>query len=373
MLGIDSYQLAHFLMENYYHFQLEDFLLDESFIRWARDECSLKEKAFWQDWIRKHPEKEEIIKQAQLIVSGLQVKPYRDISGLELDEQLQQIRLQTHQNRPLIRRFSVWAAAVLVLALGIGWSIWLQNDHAQNTLYTQLVEAAPAALIEKVNTTDSPMPIRLSDGSRVVLQPNSRISFKQQFSGTKREVYLSGEALFDVQKIPDQPFFVHANEIVTKVLGTSFTVKAYENQTNVQVAVRSGRVSVFARNDWQRGEKEVNSNVPGLILTPNQQAVFNRQESHFQRTLTPNPVIVDQQLANTFVYDDTPVSRIFEQLETAYGVDIVFDEQLLQHCTLTARLQDDPLLEKLNLICQTIKGSYQIIDAQIVITSKGCP
>jgi transmembrane sensor len=361
-------------MENYKNFQLEDFLLDESFIRWAREECSPQEQAFWEDWINKHPEKQDIVNQARLIVSGLQVEPYRDISESEFQEQLQQIRSQTHRKRPLIQRLSVWAsAAVFFLLLGIGWSVWFQRSQSQNTLYAQLIEKAPTDLIEKINDSDTTLLVRLSDGSRVILQPNSRISFKAQFTGPKREVYLSGEALFDVQKNPNQPFFVHANEIVTKVLGTSFTVKAYESQTSVQVAVRSGRVSVFARNDWQRGEKEINSNVPGLVLTPNQQAIFNRQESHFQRTLTPNPVIVDQQPTHAFIYDDTPVTEIFEQLEVAYGVDIVFDEQILQHCTVTARLQDEALLEKLNLICQMIKCSYQIIDAQIVISSKGCP
>jgi len=362
-------------MKNYQDFNLEDFLLDDSFIRWVNQESAPPEQQFWQDWIDQHPEKSEVIEQARLILSSLGVAENRPISEAEIDRQARLIRLRIDQQRPLRNPFSGWAraAAVLMLVSGLGWAAWLAQGHFRKTAYTQLTDTAPTSLIEKVNLSNTPLSIRLSDSSLVQLQPASRISFPERFTGAKREVYLTGEAFFNVRKNPEQPFYVHASDVVTKVLGTSFTVRAYDNQASVQVLVRSGQVSVFARNDWQRAEKEVNSEVPGVVLIPNQQVVFNREEHQFHRTLTPDPVIVDQRFSgDAFVYDETPVTQIFNQLETAYGVDIVFDEQLLSHCTVTARLQDEPLLEKLNLICQTIKASYQIVDAQIIISSRGC-
>ncbi|GAB3809495.1 FecR family protein [Spirosoma humi] len=366
-------------MKNYQDYQLTDFLLDESFNRWARRESSPEEGAFWQNWLSQYPDKREVVEQASLLITGLQVKPYREITEQALHHQVDQIRFHTHQRRSIglsIPAQFGWlarVAAILLLISGIGMSIWVYRNASNRSVYAQLVQSAPMALLEKVNTTRNPLSLHLSDGSQVTLQPNSRISFDKQFKGDKREVYLMGEAFFNVQKNPRKPFYVHANEVVTKVLGTSFTVKAYENQANVQVAVRTGQVSVFARNDWQRAKKEVNSDVPGVILTPNQKVVFNRQEGHFHRTIISNPVIINHRFANdVFVYDETPVTEIFTQLEDAYGVDIVFDEQLLKHCTLTAKFHDEPLLEKLNLICQTIKASYQIVDAQLVISAQGC-
>lgn len=366
-------------MKNYQDYQLTDFLLDESFNRWARRESSPEEWAFWQDWLSQYPVKQEIAEQARLLITGLRVKPYREITEQTLHHQVDKIRLHTHQRRPIglpiPAQFGWWsrAAAILLLICGIGMSIWVYRNTSNQSVYAQLIQSAPIALIEKANTSKTPLSVRLPDGSRVTLQPTSRISFSKQFKGDKREVYLMGEAFFNVQKNPLMPFYVHANEVVTKVLGTSFTVKAYENQTNVQVTVRTGQVSVFARNDWQRAEKEVNSDVPGVVLTPNQKVVFNRQEGHFHRTIMPNPVIINHRFANdVFVYDETPVTKIFTQLQDAYGVDIVFDEQLLKHCTLTAKFHNEPLLEKLNLICQTINASYQIVDAQIVISAQGC-
>ncbi|WP_020597040.1 FecR family protein [Spirosoma panaciterrae] len=366
-------------MKNYQDYQIEDLLLNESFNRWASNQSSPDEQLFWQQWLDLYPEKREIAEQAKAIIGGLEVKPYRDISDSDVQQQLQQIQSRTHK-QPVVwsftnHTFGWWAraAAVLFLVLGIGWTIWSVRQSAHQSPYTELVNASSTKLIEKVNTTNAPLRVGLPDGSQVTLQPDSRISFSRQFQGTKREVYLTGEALFQVQKNPAKPFYVYANEVVTKVLGTSFVVKSFENQANVQVVVRTGRVSVFARKDWQRAEKEANSDIPGVVLTPNQQVVFNRQESHFRRTIIPNPVIIDSRFSrNVFVYDDTPVAQAFAQLEEAYGVDIVFDEQLLKQCTLTAKFQDEPLLEKLNLICQTIKASYQIVDAQIVISAQGC-
>ncbi|MBN8824661.1 MULTISPECIES: FecR family protein [unclassified Spirosoma] len=366
-------------MKNYQDYQIEDLLLDESFNRWASNQSLPDEQLFWQQWLDQYPEKRDIAEQAKVIIGGLSVKPYRDISESDVQQQLQQIQFRTHK-QPSVwvvanRSLGWWtrAAAVLVLVLGIGWTVWSVRQSARPATYAELVNASSTKLIEKVNTTNTPLVVGLPDGSRVTLQPASRISFSNQFQGTKREVYLTGEAFFDVHKNPAKPFYVYANELVTKVLGTSFTVRSYESQANAQVVVRTGRVSVFARKDWQRAEKEANSDIPGVVLTPNQQVVFSRLEGHFRRTIIPNPAIIDSRFSrNVFVYDDTPVAQAFTQLEEAYGVDIVFDEQLLKQCTLTAKFQDEPLLEKLNLICQTIKASYQIVDAQIVISAQGC-
>jgi ferric-dicitrate binding protein FerR (iron transport regulator) len=366
-------------MKNFQDFQLIDFLVDESFNRWARQASPPEEQTFWQHWLLQYPDKQDLADQASQLITGLRVKPYREIKEQALQQQVQHIRQHTHQHSPrgtqLVNSLGWWirAAAVLLLVVGIGWSVAVFRRLSQQTSYTQLIEESPVRLVEKINSTNAPLVVRLPDSSRATLKPGSHISFGERFSGAKREVYLTGEAFFDVRKNPKKPFYVHANEVVTKVLGTSFTVMAYENQANVQVAVRTGRVSVYARSDWERAEKEVNNDVPGVVLTPNQKVVFNRRKSDFHRTIMPDAIIINQRFASgDFLYDETPVTKIFTELEEAYGVDIVFDEQVLRPCTLTAKFTNEPLLEKLNLICQTINASYQIVDAQIIISAQGC-
>ena len=88
----------------------------------------------------------------------------------------------------------------------------------------------------------------MPDESTVELAANSRIAYANNFdSAGTRDVYLSGEAFFKVTKNPCRPFRVFANEIVTKVLGTSFSVRSFEKDTVIQVTVRTGKVSVYSQ------------------------------------------------------------------------------------------------------------------------------
>jgi hypothetical protein len=73
-----------------------------------------------------------------------------------------------------------------------------------------------------------------------------------------------------------------------------------------------------------------------------------------------------------FEFDDTPVSEVFAVLEKSYSVDIVYDEELMHNCPLTASLTNESLFEKLNIICKAVEARYSLIDGQIVIDSKGC-
>jgi hypothetical protein len=98
-------------------------------------------------------------------------------------------------------------------------------------------------LVEQTNNSDKPQIITLSDGSSVLLQPNSKLSYPKIFVGNERKVYLSGEGFSKSVKTL-KPFLSFANEIVTKVVGTSFKIKAYANQPNVEVVVRTGKVKV---------------------------------------------------------------------------------------------------------------------------------
>jgi hypothetical protein len=66
------------------------------------------------------------------------------------------------------------------------------------------------------------------------------------------------------------------------------------------------------------------------------------------------------------------IAEVFKTLEKAYGINIVYDAEVMKNCYLTASLDDEPLFEKLNLICKTIDAKYEQVDAQIVIYSNGC-
>jgi transmembrane sensor len=225
-------------------------------------------------------------------------------------------------------------------------------------------------LLERVNTTEKPQLVLLPDGSSILLRPHSRLSYPRRFAGASRAVFLDGEAFFEVKKDPHRPFYVYADALVARVLGTSFSVDARPGSHALRVVVRTGKVSVYRYSRLRQPAGR------GLIVTPNQQVSLARTAPgqpapEFVRSLVAGPQLLRQTHGFPFVYQDTPAATVFAQIEQAYGLTMVYDERLLQNCPVTASLLDEPLYEKLTLVCRAIEARYEIIDGQIVI-SGGC-
>ena len=264
--------------------------------------------------------------------------------------------------------FRFAAAVSIAFLLGImGW--WVVQQGSEQTSMAAISDGSPTGLTERVNQTKQPQRQRLPDGSIVTLQPGSRVRYPARFRADKREVYLMGIAFFDVVKNAKQPFFVYANELTTKVLGTSFWVRALPGDERVQVVVRTGRVSVFSRAVAETGQLKRSKQTDGLILTPNQQVVFNRQETTFSKSLVAEPLVLKPY---NFTFRNAPVSEVLRAIGQTYGIVIIYDEALLSQCPLTATLAQETLYGKLDLICRAIGADYQIIDGQIVVSTTGC-
>jgi hypothetical protein len=115
----------------------------------------------------------------------------------------------------------------------------------------------------------------------------------------------------------DRPFLVYSNEVVTKVLGTSFRIKAFDNESNVTVSVRTGRVSVYAKSKDQTMNEEV-------VIAPNQQIVFNREEQKLKKEIVPEPVPIAevQPTSVRTKFEGAPVMQIFDAMQEMYGLKI---------------------------------------------------
>jgi transmembrane sensor len=363
--------------------ELENFLEDESFRRWVYD-SQPQDNLFWQNWLHLHPEKMEVVEQARqylLAVRGDRVFLPED----HIDQRVAQLveRAGKREGMPKVHQpaaRSLWpviwrVAASVVLLIGLGW--WgyraIPAQPVASTAYQQLVERSALPLLEEANHTDQPQLITLPDGSTVRLGKNSSLSYPAEFDESERVVYLSGEAYFEVKKNPAAPFLVYANELVTKVLGTSFTVQAHEKQQDVTVVVHTGKVSVFANPKNPVSRQKNNRELTEIILLPNQQAVLLREEMRVVRSLVEDPaVIIPPANKQVFKFKRTPVAEVYAALEKAYEVKIVFDEEVMSNCTLTASLEDETLFEKLRWICASTESSYQVVDGQIVISGQGC-
>ena len=367
-------------MKDFRLYDISDFVIDEDFIRWVHEQRE-EDNLFWKTWLHQHPDKHLVIAAARRIVESIQFEQ-TTIGEQEVEQEVSRL-LHTISTQPVpveegrkgkIISYTWWyaAAALLLCTTGVLY-FYNQNTRAHPFAYTSMVESKQ--LIEHTNTSQKPLLITMPDGSRITLASKSRISYAHTFgsadtakNGATRDVYLLGEAFFEVTKNPHRPFRVFANEIVTKVLGTSFTVRSFEKDTTIQVTVRTGKVSVYAQAATMATAKSSE-----IIITPNQQLVYERMAQKFQKVLLSNPaLIVPPTIEKLLVYDDVPLDKVFNDLSKAFGINIVFDSDVLKKCTVTADLTNEPFYRKLDLICQAIDAHYELIDGQVVIESSGC-
>lgn len=363
----------------YYHFEVTDFLEDQYFKSWvftpSRESCE-----FWDNFLLTHPEKAEAIASAKLVLLGMRTEMEADFPT---DGQVTAMFEEIQSRKNTASRFpmrglwirlgaSLSAAAVVLLAIG-----WLRQPdrHDNHISYEELLSAVEAPLTEQTNTTTAPILLTLPDSSTILLQPKSSVSYRKDFARhALREVYLSGEAFFTVTKNRRRPFVVYSNELVTKVLGTSFVVKAFEDARQVEVSVKTGKVSVFPRTDTEVCEGIAQPELAGTIITPNQKALFSREQVQVRKELVDSPELLASAVlpAPLLKFQDTPVSELFGNIEQTYGIDIVYDDRLLGQCLLTASFTTESLYEKMDLICKGIEANFEVMDGKMIVSGRGC-
>lgn len=355
---------------NYHQFTAEDLAADDDFKAWV---CAPtpETEAFWAGFLREFPERYYQVEEARLLVTGLQ--RVDSPGAADESERVEALwrRIETTRRRGRVLAMPRWlawgAAASVALLLGLaGWWLLQRGLSGHNP---PLARQDAGLWVESLSAPNQLMQIQLADGSVVRLSPNGRLRYRKAFTGPLREVYLTGEAFFDVRKNPKQPFVVYANGLVTKVLGTSFRIQARADDPTVTVAVKTGRVSVYPNQPSRHRDPELQ----GLVLSPNQKVVFHRDAATLDKTLVerPSPVIAPSELQQ-FLFEDAPAAQVFASIERAYGVDVVFDEEMMAACTLTINLTDEDLFQKLDVICRVLDAHYKIIDAQVVIYGKDC-
>jgi len=364
------------------YIEIEDFLADESFQLWI---LSKVDEQGWEEWTLENLQRAKLVEDARLVLLAMRV-PESHLSSNDVHEALketwrkieqkEELSQETSKNKKLkIQRYWISGVAAAIL-VGV-FSVWFFKMNIITTdnvvTYNELIQDNDEGLVEQTNNSEKSQIVTLSDGSSVLLQPNSKLSYPKIFTGNERKVYLSGEGFFEISKNPKKPFFVYANEIVTRVVGTSFRIKAYPDQQNVEVLVRTGKVKVKSNNLVHNVENKE------IVLLPNQALRFARKELVFNKitNITQDPILVSsirniEQLS--FEFNDIPVAQILETIEQAYLVDIDFPHEKLKDCRLTTSLSDQPLAEKLKIICKSIGNdtNYEMNGNQIVITSSGC-
>lgn len=368
-------------MKDFRLFDISDFVMDDDFIRWVNEKKSA-DNVFWENWLSQHTDKHMIVAEARRVLESIGTEQ-RVIDGAERHHEIERLMhtIRGHFQEPegesrIVAISKKWwyAAATLLLAIASTGIYFLVKKDKGPEKFSYATITTSRQLIENINTSEKPIILTLSEGSTVALAGNSRISYPNNFdSADTRDVYLSGEAFFTVTKDPRRPFRVFANEIVTKVLGTSFRVRSFEKDTIIRVTVRTGKVSVYSQATTDAKETASPNQLGGIILMPNQELVYQKAKEKFQKTLLQFPIMVHPEATSqNMLYADVPLEKVFTQLSKIYGISIVYDNELLKKCTVTADLRNEPFYNQVLLICKAIGASYEIIDGQVVIQANGC-
>jgi len=255
--------------------------------------------------------------------------------------------IQKRNYRPL-----AWATAAAV-ALFISISIYFSNNSKPATpppTVARAVKTKPARHAQE---------IRLADGSIVFLNKNSHLDYPTAFKGKTREVYLTGEAYFDIKHDPMHPFLVHSGQITTRVLGTAFNIKTKGDV--VQVTVTRGKVRVSTPK-----------RVLGVVL-PDQQISYNEATHQSSRDLLNAKAIVLWKETD-LVMDNMTLKEAATVLTDRYGVNIVLESNKIENCRFVASFLNTTSLDQVIKVLSHLNNLNYKWDnpKQLTFSGPGC-
>ncbi|RXK83692.1 FecR family protein [Filimonas effusa] len=285
---------------DYTDFTLEHFLADPSFRTWAKGTADANTTTYWQQVIGIYPQHEATIGQAVAIIRKLsQPSPSATFNGQQLSWKTIETQINGHTTRKTISwiRYAAVAAAIVLLAVASWLLLSKQPQLQQQTLAAQRQRMV------------------LPDSSVVTLGANSSLSYNTWQPGKPREVWLKGEAYFEINHLnkdsahitPAQRFLVHVNDNITvEVLGTVFLVRNRRGKTAVSLESGSVKVNIAGTRQQQ------------LMLKPGETVELNPQQNlvelHPQKDSIPT-----QWRSGNLMLNNTSVREILQLLEDNYN------------------------------------------------------
>lgn len=259
-----------------------------------------------------------------------------------------------------------WAAAAAVMLLAA--ATWWQMP-ARNT-------AGPAVAEEVHAEKGTRSRVTLPDGSVVWLNADSRLTYNNDFNSALREVYLEGEAYFDVVKNSQKPFIIHTSRMNIKVLGTTFNVRAYPNERTAETALIRGSVEVSAQGQEMRP----------VILKPNEKLVLYLEEQQPgkineqpKQEFAVRPLQVTEQdgfpletawVENKLVFRDEAFGTLAARLERWYGVQISLKDPEVRNLRFTGRFEKETIEQVLKALQITAEFRYSMNGKNISISQQ---
>jgi len=336
-------------MDKFIQYDYNEFARETSFVNWVKN-SNAQDTAFWNAWIKEHPEKKEAVEKAKLFVEQLVFKE-APVSKIREDKVWAKIAAETQEDKfveprkieprkieaekaeggSIVRRLFLFAAAAA--ALFAVFFLFRGNDLG-------VIYSTEMAKMETV---------KLPDGSVVTLNADSEISFDDKNWQAERKIDLKGEAFFDVMK--GAKFSVVTSLGTVEVLGTSFNVFAREKE-----------LAVFCAT----GKVAVNANSQETILTPNEKVLVVNGKHAKQSNVDGNQNRSTWR-ENIYHYDGVEFSKVIDDVKRQYNVEISLPNEL-KHKAFSGNFSGANAQEALSNVCYVMgleakwNGNNAVID-----------
>ena len=331
----------------------EDFVLDKRFRKIVNGEPGSGK--FLDEFIEKYPEKREEVFLAVKILKELQAGKYQQSNERKLKLWERIVKKNKRQIRLTYFRYA--AAFLMIIGIGSASLYFLNQKPASeyfvasretsnnnislilsdgkefviNSRQSEVLYSADGTGISVNDTTaleqavtddginqiivpyGKRSSILLSDGTKVWLNSGSRLVYSPAFKGKTREVYLEGEACFDVAKDAGKPFYVKTDAYNIKVFGTKFNVMAYKEENQFNTILVEGKVSLNVNG--QLFSKEV-------FLAPNQKASFSQENKKFQISEVDNIGNYLAWIDGYLFFDNEDISGVIKKVSRYYNITI---------------------------------------------------
>lgn len=254
--------------------------------------------------------------------------------------------LRKKARRVLLNSARIAAVLVIGLVLGIGINTYRTTDPIT---FTSL---APKGSISQMILPDSTM---------VYLNSGSELKYTHMGSKRRREVFLEGEALFQVNENKNKPFVVHTSAYDVKVTGTEFNVKAYKDDKEIVTTLVSGSVIIPSTDQFKMSSDK--------ILVPGQQLLYNR-ENHTVSTTRVDTRFFTSWKDNKLIFINMSLEELVTLLERKYGVDIEVTDKSILNYHYDGTITNESILDVLEILKVTLPIQYEIEDQRIKIINK---
>lgn len=345
---------------------LEDFLNDDDFREWVLEGKSGRLHLYWLRWLETHPDKASPFHQAVKVLESLkdesvpwdQDRKSRTLRHIQAGIRKTQstgdkyVSLYPRQKKRPYHRYKIAASLAILFAFTLTfWWLRTANRSAQQ-------EGAANDWVTQTNLRNQFSEIQLPDGSTVTLHRDSELKYDRSgFGRGHRNVYLTGEAFFEVQKNPEQPFRVHSGEFTTTALGTSFNVRAYADLP-IKIQLATGKVKVYSDGESQQSGEEI-------ILSPGQEAALGKDQQLHVRQIAIGKIAAWKK--GVLVFDKTPFEEAVKILERWYGVEIDVKGPADRQPVINGKFDNEELDKTLASMQFALDFSYSINDQHIKI------